>query len=252
MSEPAFYRALLVGFATLAAVIFAALLFISAPYGRHGREGFGPSIDATLGWVVMESPSALGMPLLFALGGQNHGAAGVTFLLLWEAHYLHRAFVFPLRRRGRSGRMPALVAAMAFTFNVANVYLNGRWLYHLGPLRGPDWLGDPRFVLGALLFVLGYAINLHADEVLLRLRRPGEKGYKIPQGGLYRWVSCPNYLGEVLEWCGFAICAWSPAAAVFALWTAANLVPRAISHHRWYKERFADYPKERRAILPFL
>ena len=45
---------------------------------------------------------------------------------------------------------------------------------------------------------------------------------------------------------------WSPAGLVFFLWTAANLVPRARSHHRWYQERFPDYPRERKAVIPWL
>ena len=38
----------------------------------------------------------------------------------------------------------------------------------------------------------------------------------------------------------------------FALYTFANLAPRALSHHRWYRERFPEYPADRKAILPFL
>jgi hypothetical protein len=35
------------------------------------------------------------------------------------------------------------------------------------------------------------------------------------------------------------------------LWTFANLVPRAIDHHRWYKRRFDDYPPDRKAVFPY-
>jgi hypothetical protein len=35
--------------------------------------------------------------------------------------------------------------------------------------------------------------------------------YKIPQGGLFRWLSCPNLVGEMIEWIGFAIAGRSPA-----------------------------------------
>ena len=72
----------------------------------------------------------------------------------------------------------------------------------------------------------------------------------MPQGRLFRWVSCPNYLGETIEWAGWAIATWSMAGAAFAFWTAANLVPRAVAHHRWYRQKFPDYPNQRRAILP--
>jgi protein-S-isoprenylcysteine O-methyltransferase Ste14 len=69
---------------------------------------------------------------------------------------------------------------------------------------------------------------------------------------MYRFVSAPNYLGELIEWTGWAVLTWSAAGATFAFFTAANLVPRALTHHRWYRETFDDYPPERRAIVPFL
>ena len=34
------------------------------------------------------------------------------------------------------------------------------------------------------------------------------------------------------------------------VWVIANLFPRALSHHKWYKEKFSDYPKNRKAIIP--
>jgi hypothetical protein len=46
--------------------------------------------------------------------------------------------------------------------------------------------------------------------------------------------------------------AWNLPAFSFALWTAVNLIPRALDHHRWYLKTFPDYPKERKAVIPFL
>ena len=94
--------------------------------------------------------------------------------------------------------------------------------------------------------------NRQADHTLRSLRRPGKSGYRIPHGGLYRWVSCPNYLGEIVEWTGWAVMTWSLAGLSFAVWAAANLAPRAWAHHAWYRKYFAEYPPERRALLPGL
>ena len=69
---------------------------------------------------------------------------------------------------------------------------------------------------------------------------------------MYRHVSCPNYLGEMLEWTGWAVLTWSLAGTAFAVFTAANLVPRAMAIHRWYRDKFPDYPVERKAVIPFL
>jgi protein-S-isoprenylcysteine O-methyltransferase Ste14 len=91
-----------------------------------------------------------------------------------------------------------------------------------------------------------------SDRALRALRAPGESGYAIPRGGAFEWVSCPNYLGELLEWFGWAIATWSIAGLAFALYTAANLGPRALAHHAWYRERFPGYPPRRRALIPFV
>jgi protein-S-isoprenylcysteine O-methyltransferase Ste14 len=250
VSEHTFFGVLLGAWLALAAVTFLVLLRVAAPYGRHARRGWGPTVPAPVGWFLMELPAVLVPAVLFAVGDRR-GPTAIVFLLLWEIHYVHRAIVYPLRRRGGGRRMPLSVMGMAFLFNVVNGYLNGRYLFALGPYYPPSWLVDERFLAGAALFVVGLSVNLHADGVLLHLQRRRD-GYAIPRGGLYRFVSCPNYLGEIVEWAGWAVATWSLPGLSFAAWTTANLAPRALAHHRWYRERFPDYPPERRALVPFL
>ncbi len=251
MSEPAVHAALAWGVIATAAVVFASLFFVTAPYGRHTRAGWGFTVSNRVGWMVMESPSALGFAAIYFSGRHALEPAPLALAGLWLAHYVHRAFLYPLRMTSQTKPMPASVAAMAITFNLINSYLNARWLSELGnyPTR---WLADGRFLAGAALFLAGMALNVSSDNILFRLRKPGEKGYKIPRGGAYRWVTSPNYLGELIEWGGFALAAWSLPALAFFLFTFANLVPRALSHHRWYRQQFPDYPPERRAVLPWL
>ncbi len=252
MTEAAFFVALLWAWAGVALLSFVALVFIAAPYGRHARSGFGPLISSTVGWVVMEAPAPLLFLLFFLLGDRHDNPVALVFLFVWLVHYVNRAFIFPFRRRGGQARMPLSIASSAFLFNVVNAYLQGRYLNTLAAPYETSWLADPRFVLGATLFVAGFLMNLRADAVLRKLRRPGETGYRIPRGGMYRFVSCPNYLGEIIEWIGWALMTWSLPGLVFAAWTAANLGPRAVAHHRFYRARFSDYPRERKALIPYL
>lgn len=234
----------------IAGITALTLTRITAPYGRHAT-GQGVMLPSWLGWILMEALSPIGMLVLFGYG-DNRGIATVIFLTLWLIHYAYRTLIYPLLRRSTGNPMPLLIALSGLCFNLVNGGTNGLWLFDLGPDRGAEWLTDPRFLLGLLLFIVGLSINIHADEVLRRLRRPGEHGYRIPHGGLYRWISCPNYLGEVIEWWGFALLSWSLSGVAFAVWTTANLVPRAIAHHAWYRRTFTDYPAERRAVLPGL
>ena len=250
MNFHTFFDVLVIGWLALAIVTFASLFFVAVPYGRHTRAGWGPTIDNRLGWTIMEAPAALVFAASFASGERSSTVSALVFFALWEMHYVHRAFIYPLRLRGGERRMPLAVAGMAFLFNLVNASLNGYYLFDLCEGYPSERLGDPRFIIGLGLFVAGVVINRQADHTLRSLRRPGESGYKIPHGGLYRWVSCPNYLGEIIEWTGWAVMTWSLVGLSFAVWTAANLAPRAWAHHAWYRNSFAEYPPERRALLP--
>ena len=250
MPAPGPYRALVLLELALAALTFVGLRFVTAPYGRHGRGGWGPTVSARLGWLIMESPAPLLFAGVFLAGTHRAELVPLLFLAMWQAHYLHRTYVYPFRIRSGT-RMPVTIMLMAIAFNVLNAFINARWISELGSYA-TAWLYDPRFLGGAALFVGGLALNLGADRTLQGLRAPGETGYRIPQGGAYRWVSCPNYLGEILEWIGWALATWSLAGAAFALYTIANLAPRAIAHHNWYRDRFADYPAGRRALIPYV
>src|SRR5215471_2560440 len=111
----------------LAAVTFVGLLFVVAPYGRHGRAGWGPTVPARIGWLVMESPAALVFLGVYLAGPHRFDLVPLVFLLMWQSHYLQRSFVYPFLIRGRT-RMPLSVMAMAIAFNVLNASVNARWV----------------------------------------------------------------------------------------------------------------------------
>ena len=235
----------------LGVITVIVLIFISAPYGRHTRDGWGPTLHCRLAWVLMELPAPACFLWWYIQGPQRNAVVPCICLTLWLSHYLHRTFIFPFRARFDGKRMPLFVVVLGALFNVVNAHINAHMVSHFSSYD-TAWLTDPRFMLGALIFGFGLWLNIDSDNRLIALRQPGETGYKVPMGGGFRYVSAPNYLGEVLEWCGWAILTWSLAGTAFAFYTAANLFPRAWSNHLWYRERFPDYPKERRAVLPFL
>jgi len=148
--------------------------------------------------------------------------------------------------------MPVVIVASAAGFNLVNGGLNGAYLGWAGTPYSDAWLADPRFLLGIVVFGVGAAINIWSDNRLISLRSNGGDDYSIPRGGLFDLISAPNHLGEIVQWWGFAIMCWNLPALSFAIWTTANLVPRAISHHRWYRKKFSDYPKDRKAVVPMI
>jgi 3-oxo-5-alpha-steroid 4-dehydrogenase 1 len=240
------------GTLALAVPVFLLLFFVRAPYGRHIRKGWGPLLENRLGWFIMESPAVLVFGAIVVVYAELNVTA-LLLLLMWEAHYVHRAFIYPWTlKKGR--KMPWSIVLMAIVFNTTNGYLNG-WSIAIHADRYTDaWLASPQFMTGVLVFFSGMALNKVADRqlALLGRSRDGQGGYSVPRGLAFRWVSCPNYLGEIIQWIGWAIAVWSLAGWVFAIWTLANLAPRALAHHRWYRETFADYPPGRRALIPYL
>ncbi|MCJ7700979.1 MAG: DUF1295 domain-containing protein [Anaerolineales bacterium] len=234
----------------LSVVIFVALFYISAPYGRHKRRGWGPSLSNRLGWLLMESPSVFLFGILFFIGEAPKTPSMLIFFGLWQAHYIHRALIYPFMISAARTSMPLTIVLMAFGFNIGNAYINARYLFSLSGGYPETWISSPQMLVGLTLFISGFIINRRADRILQNLRKPGDTKYKIPYGYLYRWISCPNYFGEIIEWTGWAIATWSLPGLAFALWTFANLAPRARAHHAWYRAHFPDYPEERKALLP--
>jgi protein-S-isoprenylcysteine O-methyltransferase Ste14 len=235
-----------------APVVFALLFFFTAPYGRHFREGWGPSVTARGGWIVMEAPALLVIGIIVVASGRSVTPLSLLLLGLWEIHYLYRTCLFPILMRGSRKRFPIMLIGFAFVFNSLNGYANGTFLAATGPITNGGLLSDARICAGIALFAAGFLTHVWADRGLRRLRKPGEIGYKIPRGGLFEYVSSPNYLGEITQWCGWALATWSLPGLAFAVFTVANLVPRAWANRRWYMATFPGYPPGRRSVIPFL
>ena len=233
-------------------IVFCALFFVNASYGRYTTPAWGPCVPARLAWFLQEMPACIVPAYLAIFTAPAHFCSTVNAVLLgaFIIHYLQRTFVFSFLIRG--GKPSSIVTvSLALFVCVYNGYLQGMSFLHV--TKYPDsWSTDMRFSGGLALFFIGMAINLHSDHVLRNLRKPGDEGYRIPHGGMFEYVSAANYFGEILEWTGFAIASWSLPVTAFAVFTASNLVPRAISHHKWYKIKFEDYPKTRKAVIPML
>ncbi len=238
-------------FLILAGIVFVILFFVSAGYGRFNTKKWGPQMGNTAGWIAMEAASPLLFFVIFFKGYRHVSAVQIAFLVIWEIHYLHRAFIYPFLIRGNK-TIPVSIVGMGFIFNLVNSYLQGTFLFSLAAPYPENWFGHIPFISGLTMFLAGFILNIHSDHILRHLRKKGENGYSIPAGGMFRFVSCPNYLGEIMEWIGWALLTWSLVGLIFALWTMANLIPRAVSYQKWYIKRFPDYPKSRRAIIPFV
>lgn len=232
----------------LCPIVLFSLLKVTAPYGRHFQRGWGPVLPNRRAWFWMEIPAVLVTGLIVVSDPLGKELAAWVPLLLWQLHYLYRSFVFPALMRPSDKTFPALLVIFAIAFNTLNGYNNGTAL--LQHAQAGETLSTAHFWLGLTVFLAGFATHIQSDAIIRRLRRPGETGYRIPEGGPFRWVSSPHYLGEIVQWAGWAVMTWSLAGLAFALFTFCNLAPRAVSNHAWYRRQFPDYPRQRRVLIP--
>lgn len=289
---------------------FAAQTASAAPYGRHvpkkdAGAGWGCEVPQRLGHFL--SDALPGVPLFLAVylayAGElpqpqraaysEVGPTNIVLVIGWLLHYVHRGWIHPWIMRYSSPKV-ALGIVLGGTFpNVMFSYLIAA---QLGCTTYPvDWPRDPRFIIGVILYVVGYITNRWADLHLRGLRQQHaakdektrplynsgadaaaadgvvaaaagkdsssgvaavdevKSKYFIPHGGLFELVSCPNYFGELVEWCGFALAAWSWPALIWAAFGASTFIPRSLTHHRWYHQHFgSEYPAKRRALVPYI
>jgi len=257
-SDPVFDALLAIALLFAAATVFTAP-FMHAPYGRFASAKRSVNLDPRLGWFLMELPSTLAFWPVFVCGQNATQTVPLVLATIWGIHYLNRGFIFPaLMRVPRGARTFGLLTVVTgMIVTSLHGYLNARFFSALSPHYGAEWLHDPRFGMGLTIYAVGLVVNIHADAIIRNLRTAeeierGEKVYRIPRGGAFQWVTNGSYLGELMAWTGFALLTWSlPGLFILAI-SAANLVPRAIETHRWYQQRFPDYPKERRILIPYV
>lgn len=226
------------------------LLRREAPYGRYSSNNWGPMISNKAGWLLMESTVLVTFLVWLPLRTFQWRSPAGVMVCLFFLHYIHRSFVYPFMIRTKGKKMPVVIMLSAMLFNTVNGSLLGIWFTAFA--HYPDsWFFSPAFIAGLLLFAVGMYINWQSDYYLIQLRKKHETGYKLPQKGLFRYLSSPNLTGEIMEWGGYALLTWSLPALAFFIWTCANLVPRAIANHRWYQQQFPAYPANRKVLLPF-
>lgn len=250
-----YYKYYLLFMTVLAVVVFVSLQFVEAGYGKFKNKKWGFSIKNKIGWFLMETPVFIAMFLLWLFSERGFEITPLIIYVIFMSHYFHRAFIFPFRLKGKN-TMPVAIVLMGVSFNMLNAFMQAGWLFYFAPsdMYSVSWLYSPQFIAGFIIFVAGMFVNISSDSIIRNLRKEGDNNYYLPKGGMFNYVVSANYFGEFLEWVGFALLSWSWAAVVFAVWTFANLAPRAKSTYRKYSLLFGDefHRKKLKYIIPFI
>ncbi|CAM8980993.1 unnamed protein product [Rhodiola kirilowii] len=155
-SDKALYNALLLTLFLISPPTFISLRFIQAPYGKHHRPGWGPSLPASLAWFLMESPTLWITLYLFPRGRHAAHLKSIILISPYLLHYFNRTILYPLRllHQRSATPYPISVASRAFGFNCLNAYLQARSLSNYEDYEADEWFWW-RFVIGLEIFGFG-------------------------------------------------------------------------------------------------
>ncbi|KAJ3128786.1 Steroid 5-alpha-reductase det2 [Nowakowskiella sp. JEL0407] len=259
-------------------VVVVLLFFQTVPMGKLHRGGWGFELPGKPAWVIFELFPLLSFHFFYwyPVSESSLNPTSLIILGMFTLHYVQRVFIYPLTAPSIAPVSIGLILS-ACMLNTVNGYMNGRSHGPLNTYTG-DEIREPYVWVGMATFLWGFLSNIYCDQLMFYLRRKaieryndskkGDKAnvdvsdlvigptgsiYVIPTGYLYEYVSCAPYFAECVEWLGWAIASQRPSAFTFSIFVFANLVPRAISSHKWYLQKFGEkYPKNRKAVIPFL
>ncbi|KAE8717897.1 putative Double-stranded-RNA-binding protein 4 [Hibiscus syriacus] len=175
----------------------------------------------------------------------------LRFLLLKSAitiHFFKRVFevAFIHKYSGEMGIDSMIIISVSYFFlSFSLIYTQ---LLTLGLPEPSIDLKNP----GIALFLIGISGNFYHHYLLSKLREEGGKGYKIPRGGLFGMVICPHYLFEILGLLGISLISQTLYSLSATLGSAFYLVCRSYVTRRWYISKFEDFPKEVKALIPYV
>lgn len=186
--------------------------------------------------------------------GTQLGCTAKLALICWSVHYGKRLLETLFVHRFSHGTMP-----LGNLFKNCSYYW-GFCLYVAYHINHPLFTPPSQFqqIIGALLFAICEIGNLSTHILLRNLRPAGSTVRKIPVPDanvfniLFNLVSCPNYTYEVGSWIGFTVMTSCVPAGLFTLAGFYQMAVWALGKHKNYLKEFKNYPKNRKAIIPFV
>lgn len=243
----------LVSFGLIIAVVsFFAQFWRPLPYGKHSDASGVCTLPLRPAYMIMHiAPGFVVFTITYFTGLHFDSPLNITLYIAFVVHYLSRGLVTPLVSRYSDSKVSIWVPVQILFMNTFFHYVNAEFIGSADYCKG--YFYDPRFIVGAILFVVGFAVNRISDVQVVFLRKSRkDTSYFIPRGFLYNAISCPNYFGEGLQWLGWAVMTWSLAGFVWWLYMESVFIPRARHNHHWYRNQFLNYPNHRRALVPFI
>ena len=236
----------------IAIVSFFVQFWKPLPYGKHSDADGACNLPLRPTYIAINLiPGFVLFTVTYFTGLHFSSPINIVLFIIFVLHYLTRGIITPLLSRYSEKKLSIWVPAQIFLLNIFFHYINADFIGSVDYCA--EYYYDPRFIIGAILFVVGFIINRISDTQVVFLRKSRrDPSYYIPKGFLFNLISSPHYFGEGLQWLGWAVMTWSLAGFVWWLYTESIFIPRSRHNHKWYKNQFINYPNRRKALVPFI
>jgi len=132
-------------------------------------------------------------------------------------------------------------------------------------LNNSDLLNDLYFIIGLLIWIIGFSCEVTADEQKRRFRKKNENHGQFIVSGLWSISRHPNYFGEILIWTGMAVISFpvlsgwqyltmiSPIFVTLLLTkiSGVNLLEESADKKWGHLESYQNYKKNTAVLVPF-
>eukprot|EP00854_Cymbomonas_tetramitiformis_P002655 gene2655-3423_t len=178
-----------------------------------------------------------------------HNSRQVLVAICLSVHFVKRELeVLFLHRFSGVTELPVALMISVF-YTLGSVQIE----YFVSTVSESYYGANPSSLpVGVVLFVTGTLGNLYHHSLLAGLRKPNEKKYVKPEGGLFSLVTCPHYFFELMAWYGISILSLQLNVFLNGFAMTSYLLGRSVATSRWYREKMEDYPQKMKCIIPFV
>jgi very-long-chain enoyl-CoA reductase len=235
----------------------------NAGYSKFAHPERKFKLKSRLGMVILYSPGLAASLYYLAtvprVGGNGRELATASLLAL---HYGKRVLECLFLHK-YSGSMDGDFLIPVSTFYALTAVLYAHQQKTVESYQGAH--SQLLYRMGVALALFGQMGNFYHHYLLTKLRdkdscaedtpsqSPSRRAaYKIPSGGLFRFVTMPHYFFEIIAWFGLACVTQHFNAFLAVLDMISYLGGRSVANTRWYKSKFENYPSDRKHLVPFI
>ncbi|KAA0197454.1 Synaptic glycoprotein SC2, partial [Fasciolopsis buskii] len=216
-------------------------------------EYSGPLVIYLTMWVLRQPE--LRNPLLSPI--ESHIGLRCLACLCWCGHYTKRILETLFVHRFSHATMPLFNVFRNCGYYFGFAFFVSYFVNH--PLYTFPTFGCAQVLFGLGLFLVSEWANFTCHLTLKNLRPPNSTIRRIPEPmpgylftRMFKLVVCPHYLFESLAWVGFSVMTQVLPAAIFTTVGFSQMAVWAAARLRAYRREFPDFPRHRKAIIPFV